>query len=635
MLRLSIASVAFMTFSPIGHAAEPPSIYAPKNLTAWCVVPFDAKKRSPDERVAMLKRLGFTRFAYDWRAEHLKPEGIEREFDLLLKEKIALQAVWFPSELNKDAKYILDVLREKKLSTELWVMWPQPDAKLSDADKIKACSEPIAKLAKEVGKDGHTLCLYNHGGWTGEPANLAALAKAIGEKNVGIAYNLHHGHDHLAKLADHLAAMKPYLRSVNLNGMEAEGDKKGRKILCLGDGTDDAGILKTIADSGYTGPIGIIGHTDDDAEDRLADNLLGLKALLRNDGFRAGYRTSTVRSLTMKLEPIGPKKVLTFTVVGPKLKAEDFKVYAVEPNAAWTDLAKKKPMLGETTADGDRLSFVPRFPPVAGQSYIAVCGKSIAEFAIPEAAMQNVQLDCFPPSGSIIPENILRFTVKFPKPMKRGDVLKHISLNDSEGKAIVAPFHETSELLWSKDGKRLTLLIDPGRIKSGVKPNVDLGPVLKEGSSVELAISNDWEDENGATRPESFRAKFRVGPVQREGIEVVGFDAMRFNPENGRPTLRIDLGRLVEPAQVEGHFRVEDENGKRITGATSYERSSTFVEFNFAGIDTAKLVLFACIDPELEDVCGNRLGLPFEDRDLSKKPDPKPFKKKIEFAEKR
>lgn len=47
------------------------SLFARDNLVAWCIVPFDAKKRGPEERAAMLKRLGFTRFAYDWRAEHI------------------------------------------------------------------------------------------------------------------------------------------------------------------------------------------------------------------------------------------------------------------------------------------------------------------------------------------------------------------------------------------------------------------------------------------------------------------------------------------------------------------------------------------------------------------------------------
>lgn len=70
--------------------------------------------------------------------------------------------------------------------------------------------------------------------------------------------------------------MKPYLLCLNLNGM----NDKDPKILHLGAGVHDLKLLKTIRDSGYTGPIGIIGHTNDDAELRLRDNLDGLDWLL-------------------------------------------------------------------------------------------------------------------------------------------------------------------------------------------------------------------------------------------------------------------------------------------------------------------------------------------------------------------
>ena len=41
------------------------------NLIAWCIVPFDSKKRGPEDRAAMLQKLGFKHFAYDWRGEHI------------------------------------------------------------------------------------------------------------------------------------------------------------------------------------------------------------------------------------------------------------------------------------------------------------------------------------------------------------------------------------------------------------------------------------------------------------------------------------------------------------------------------------------------------------------------------------
>ena len=86
--------------------------------------------------------------------------------------------------------------------------------------------------------------------------------------------------------------MKPYLLCLNLNGMNRER----AEILQLGAGEADVKLLKIIAASGYTGPIGIIGHTDDDVELRLRDNLDGLDWILPQlagnpAGPRPKYRT--------------------------------------------------------------------------------------------------------------------------------------------------------------------------------------------------------------------------------------------------------------------------------------------------------------------------------------------------------
>jgi hypothetical protein len=64
--------------------------------------------------------------------------------------------------------------------------------------------------------------------------------------------------------------------ALNLNGMVRDGDQRGMKILPLGAGDLDLELLRTISSGGYCGPIGILNHTDHDAEARLADNLAGL-----------------------------------------------------------------------------------------------------------------------------------------------------------------------------------------------------------------------------------------------------------------------------------------------------------------------------------------------------------------------
>ena len=263
-------------------AAEPDStgLFARKNLVAWCIVPFDSKKRGPQERAAMLEKLGFTHFAYDYRAEHIPT--FDAEIEALKRHHVELSAWWFPTSLNDEAKMTLAVFARHKVTPQLWVTGGGGPTKDDAEQRARVVAEaarirPIAEAAASV---GCKVALYNHGGWFGEPENQIAIIQELKLDNVGIVYNLHHGHDHLSRFPELLQKMKPYLYTLNLNGMVNDGERKGQKILQLSEGDLDLKLLKTIRDSGYTGPIGILGHTQDDAEERLHDNLDGLDWLL-------------------------------------------------------------------------------------------------------------------------------------------------------------------------------------------------------------------------------------------------------------------------------------------------------------------------------------------------------------------
>ena len=80
-------------------AAAADSLFDQKNLAAWCIVPFDAKKRGPEERAAMLEKLGFNQFVYDYRAEHV-PQW-DDELNALKKHGVELFGWWFPTSLNE------------------------------------------------------------------------------------------------------------------------------------------------------------------------------------------------------------------------------------------------------------------------------------------------------------------------------------------------------------------------------------------------------------------------------------------------------------------------------------------------------------------------------------------------------
>ncbi|MBM3883568.1 MAG: pyrrolo-quinoline quinone [Verrucomicrobia bacterium] len=278
----------------------------------------------------MLDRLGLRLFAYDYRAEHVPT--FDAELDALRRHGIQLLAWWFPGTLNDEARLVLDVLeRHRVRGVQLWVSGGGDPTRTAAEQEARVAAEaarlkPIAVAAQPL--DGW-VALYNHGGWFGEPENQIAIVERLragGVTNVGLVYNLHHGHHHWDRFAKLLARMKPHLLALNLNGMVRDGDRSGRKILPLGQGDLDLEWLRIVRDSGWHGPIGILNHTEADAEARLRDNLEGLDWLLAQLEGRAAGPKPTPRTWTP------PPATPTEAAVRPGA-AKDPRYWAVEDPA--------------------------------------------------------------------------------------------------------------------------------------------------------------------------------------------------------------------------------------------------------------------------------------------------------------
>jgi hypothetical protein len=253
------------------------SVFVKDNLVAWCIVPFDAKKRGPAERAAMLQRLGIRKVAYDWRQQHVAT--FEDEIIQYRKHGLEYFAFWGQHE------EALRLFQQHGLRPQIWTTLRSPK-KDAQTERVEAAGRAMLPLAERTRELGCKLGLYNHGGWGGEPKYLVAVCRWLREHgdaaHVGVVYNLHHGHDHIHDFAESLAVMKPYLLCLNVNGMN---DNAEPKILPLGMGQHDEKMLRIIAASGYRGPIGVLDHrSDTDAEQSLRENLDGLKRLLGRMG---------------------------------------------------------------------------------------------------------------------------------------------------------------------------------------------------------------------------------------------------------------------------------------------------------------------------------------------------------------
>jgi hypothetical protein len=264
--------------------AETPAIYNIENLVAWCVVPFDSEERGPAARVDMLRDLGFTKFAYDWRDQHLP--GFPQEVGLLNQNQIELTAVWWWIDgqgedlLNSGNQKLLHYLDSLDISCDIWMSFSDGyfDG-LDDAAKLDRAVESVKLLHQKAGEVDCKLMLYNHGSWFGDPNNQVAIIEKSGLDDIGIVYNFHHAHQQIEQFPELLKAMLPYLNTVNINGMNEDGPK----ILTVGQGHREAEMLQVLAASGFEGHIGIIGHLEEeDVAQVLKRNIQGLEQIVKS-----------------------------------------------------------------------------------------------------------------------------------------------------------------------------------------------------------------------------------------------------------------------------------------------------------------------------------------------------------------
>jgi hypothetical protein len=224
-------------------------------------------------------------------------------------------------------------------------------------------------------------------------------------------------------------------------------------------------------------------------------------------------------------------------------------------------------------------------------------------------SMDRVHVTAVYPSAGEWPENLLRFYVHFSGPMARQTGAGRVHLIDEAGKEVVDALLPASTDFWSPDQRRYTVLFDPGRVKKGILPNVQMGRALVKGRRYTIAIDAAWLDAAGRPLTDRYQHSFRAGEARESALSL---DDWRISaPTAGsRDTLVITapapldhalLGRTVGVAlggaPLEGHVDVtRSETEWRFTPAMPWRSAPHQI-----------VVLSA-----LEDPAGNRIGRAFE-----------------------
>jgi hypothetical protein len=263
--------------------AQNPGAIQMEDTYPWCIVAYDSLNRGPEERIALLKELGFTKYAYDWREKHL----VDTRAELVLAQENNIQviSVWLWLNAKRDSidqlsaanNKLFDIVENLNLRTTFWLgLSPNYFEDLTSDESLKLAIQIVDKIATKAQKINCSLALYNHSGWFADPYNEMKIIEALPEHNLSMIYNFHHAHNSIDRFQELAKAIAPYLSAVNLNGMR----KDGSKILEIGEGDHEKEMIKILIDSGFKGPWGILGHTEnEDVREVLERNLAGLKTL--------------------------------------------------------------------------------------------------------------------------------------------------------------------------------------------------------------------------------------------------------------------------------------------------------------------------------------------------------------------
>jgi hypothetical protein len=282
------------------------------------------------------------------------------------------------------------------------------------------------------------------------------------------------------------------------------------------------------------------------------------------------------------------------------------------------------PMLGVYRVESGVLRFEPQFPLEPGIVYRAIFrparlpgggnpadGEVTSLFQLP-ANKPNLSttVKMVYPSAGVVPENLLKFYLHFSAAMSRGRIYEHIQLRDEAGKPIELPFLEIDEELWDPTMTRLTLFLDPGRIKRGVRPLEEVGPALEAGKSYTLVIGSELKDGSGNPLKETFRKDFKVGPPDRNPPDPATWKIQ--SPQAGtREPLAVAFADSMDHALALRLLTVISESGESIDGKATLEdqeRRWIFTPGNPWRRGTHRLV----IQTTLEDLAGNNIGKPFD-----------------------
>ena len=273
-------------------------------------------------------------------------------------------------------------------------------------------------------------------------------------------------------------------------------------------------------------------------------------------------------------------------------------------------------MAGSLVRDGRDLCFVPRFAFVEGTAYtVTAGGTDVAVLLRPRPDRPAVtEVIGIWPTAAEVPRNLLRLYVVFSAPMSEGQAGRNIELTDDAGSPLAGALLPAEYELWDAARRRLTVLLDPARIKRGLAAHRQAGYPLRPGKRFHIVVGDGFRDARGARLRAPARRRYEVGADERRRIDLRTWTVAAPAAGSASP-LRVTFGRPLDHGLLGRCLAVTGPDGRAVDGTPEsgpQECSWQLLPRQPWAAGSHQLV----VDPALEDLAGNSVTRVF-DRDLT------------------
>jgi hypothetical protein len=292
-------------------------------------------------------------------------------------------------------------------------------------------------------------------------------------------------------------------------------------------------------------------------------------------------------------------------------------------------------MLGTYSVTEAALRFTPRFPLVPGLRYTArfnvarwrgrVGAPPLTVAPLLETtltltsttATAITMVTAVYPSANELPANQLKLYLHFSAPMSVGEAFQRVHLFDDSGREVPRAFLQVDQELWDATRQRFTLLFDPGRVKRGLRSNVEDGAPLQPGRRYRLRIDADWRDGTGQPLRTAFEKDFTVTAPDRQSPVYTTWQLKAPAAGTTEP-LQVSFDEPLDHALLTEFLAVFDSQGQRLNGTIQIGADEQHWLFTHAQPWRAGRYEVR-VNPKLEDRAGNNLQRLF-DADVQAQP---------------